>query len=235
MSGSTGSPPTHTVCASLLPHAGLSLSSPCCSPSRSPRPSPPPHRRGPRPPAAHAAATCADYPNQAAAQRAADTRDPDGDGVYCESLPCPCAGPGARPSPPAPATPAPSQRSCQHPVRDPEHHVLQDQVPPHPPPLPAPPAATAGRAPWSSTAPARTSAANACSRTSRPAPASTATSTRRRSAAARARASSAAATRAAGRPTSPTSPAHENRSHGSSLGLKLRRFCDGTRFRYVFY
>jgi hypothetical protein len=35
------------------------------------------------------AAVCADYPNQAAAQRAADTRDADGDGVYCEALPCP--------------------------------------------------------------------------------------------------------------------------------------------------
>ena len=34
------------------------------------------------PPAARAA-TCADYPNQAAAQRAADTRDADGDGIYC--------------------------------------------------------------------------------------------------------------------------------------------------------
>ena len=30
-------------------------------------------------------------------------------------------------------------------------------------------------------------------------------------------------------------PASENRSHGSSLGLKLRRFCNGTKFRYVFY
>jgi hypothetical protein len=30
-------------------------------------------------PAADASATCADYPNQAAAQRAADTRDADGD------------------------------------------------------------------------------------------------------------------------------------------------------------
>jgi len=29
------------------------------------------------------AATCSDYANQADAQRAADTRDPDGDGVYC--------------------------------------------------------------------------------------------------------------------------------------------------------
>jgi hypothetical protein len=32
-------------------------------------------------PVAHAAATCADYPNQAAAQRAGDTRDADGDGI----------------------------------------------------------------------------------------------------------------------------------------------------------
>lgn len=30
-------------------------------------------------------------------------------------------------------------------------------------------------------------------------------------------------------------PSAENRSHGAALGLKLRRFCDGTRFRYVFY
>jgi Protein of unknown function (DUF1524) len=37
------------------------------------------------------AATCADFPNQAAAQEAANTRDSDGDGVYCESLPCPCS------------------------------------------------------------------------------------------------------------------------------------------------
>src|SRR3954471_12906193 len=38
-------------------------------------------------------ATCSDYPNQAAAQRAHDTRDADHDGIYCESLPCPCSGP----------------------------------------------------------------------------------------------------------------------------------------------
>ncbi|HET6549815.1 MAG TPA: NucA/NucB deoxyribonuclease domain-containing protein [Solirubrobacter sp.] len=30
-------------------------------------------------------------------------------------------------------------------------------------------------------------------------------------------------------------PSHENRSHGAVLGTKLRRFCNGTRFRYVFY
>jgi hypothetical protein len=45
------------------------------------------------PPTARAA-TCADYPNQAAAPRAADTRDDDGDGIYCEDLPCPCLKPG---------------------------------------------------------------------------------------------------------------------------------------------
>jgi hypothetical protein len=42
-------------------------------------------------PVAHAAAVCADYPNQKAAQEAADTVDADGDGIYCESLPCPCS------------------------------------------------------------------------------------------------------------------------------------------------
>ena len=30
-------------------------------------------------------------------------------------------------------------------------------------------------------------------------------------------------------------PSSENRSHGSVMGIKLRRFCDGTRFRCVFY
>src|SRR5687767_6931139 len=42
-------------------------------------------------PVARTSATCSDYSNQAAAQRGADTRDADGDGIYCESLPCPCS------------------------------------------------------------------------------------------------------------------------------------------------
>lgn len=45
-------------------------------------------------PAGAQAATCSDYSNQADAQRAADTRDADGDGIYCEALPCPCLKPG---------------------------------------------------------------------------------------------------------------------------------------------
>jgi len=49
------------------------------------------------PPTARAAlASCDDYENQAEAQRAKDTRDADGDGIYCESLPCPCAPPDPR-------------------------------------------------------------------------------------------------------------------------------------------
>jgi hypothetical protein len=47
-------------------------------------------------PIAHAAATCADYVNQAEAQKAKDTADADGDGIYCESLPCPCLPPDPR-------------------------------------------------------------------------------------------------------------------------------------------
>jgi len=29
-------------------------------------------------------------------------------------------------------------------------------------------------------------------------------------------------------------PSSENRSHGSKLGAKLKRYCSGTRFRYIF-
>ena len=46
------------------------------------------------------AATCDDYSNQADAQRAKDTRDGDGDGIYCEELPCPCLKPGDEDDPP---------------------------------------------------------------------------------------------------------------------------------------
>ena len=57
-------------------------------------------------PVAHAAAVCADFPNQAAAQRAHNTRDPDHDGIYCESLPCPCSTFKPTSSSPAPSAPA---------------------------------------------------------------------------------------------------------------------------------
>lgn len=69
-------------------------------------------------PGTASAATCSDYPNQAAAQRAADTRDADGDGKYCESLPCPCATSGGggtgspSPEPRRPPAPRPKPIVC---------------------------------------------------------------------------------------------------------------------------
>lgn len=64
-------------------------------------------------PIAHSSASCADHPNQAAAQRAADTRDGDGDGIYCESLPCPCAA-GSSPGDEGSSREGPEpRRSCR--------------------------------------------------------------------------------------------------------------------------
>jgi hypothetical protein len=56
------------------------------------------------------AATCSDYSTQADAQRAMDTRDADGDGIYCESLPCPCLSPGHSSGGGGNPTPAPSPK-----------------------------------------------------------------------------------------------------------------------------
>ena len=186
------------------------------------------------PPSPAAGPTCADYPNQAAAQRAADTRDPDGDGIYCESLPCPCAGPGAPSSPPAPADPAPSQRSCQHPsavqnitfskTKYPHirRHFLAARRHGWPRTLVLNrPGADARRERLLEDVPTR----DGFDRDEYP----------------------PAVGRGKGKGLTRGShprgwkadvayvPSSENRSHGSTLGTKLRRFCDGTRFRYVFY
>lgn len=64
-------------------------------------------------PLAQAATVCADYPDQATAQAAADTLDADRDGLFCESLPCPCSAEwhaqrGSVPSAPARQPPAPT-------------------------------------------------------------------------------------------------------------------------------
>ena len=52
------------------------------------------------------AAVCADFPNQAAAQKARNTRDANHDGIFCNALPCPCLTPGKPSAPSAPAAPA---------------------------------------------------------------------------------------------------------------------------------
>ncbi|MCX6371337.1 MAG: hypothetical protein NTZ58_08835, partial [Solirubrobacterales bacterium] len=57
---------------------------------------------------------CSDFSNQADAQRAANTRDADGDGVYCESLPCPCLKKGAS-KPTGTAAPSNPEAGCVKP------------------------------------------------------------------------------------------------------------------------
>lgn len=187
-------------------------------------------------PAPVAAATCSDYPNQAAAQKVADTRDADGDGVYCESLPCPCSsaagGDGSAPKRKAPAR---KKRSCVKPrgvqpigfsatkyptIRQHFLDAVADGWP-------------------------RILVVN-----------------RRGADARRDRLLAGFPTRdgfdrdeyppAVGRGRGPKwlrrginpvgwmadvayVPSSENRSHGSTMGIKLRRLCDGARFRYVFY
>jgi 5-methylcytosine-specific restriction endonuclease McrA len=98
-------------------------------------------RRGPplthHRPIAQASATCSDYSNQADAQRAADTRDADGDGIYCETLPCPCSsgsgsGGGGNPAPaprpkPRPFRPGPS--ISFHPRTRSSHCQIQGPLP----------------------------------------------------------------------------------------------------------
>ena len=167
-------------------------------------------------PAAASAATCADYPDQASAQRAADTRDGDGDGIYCESLPCPCS------NGPAPAAPRETeQRSCTRP-REVQRLVFSAAKYPnireH--------YLSAVRGGWPRVLvlhrrktsfrrdrlledfPVRTG----YDRDEYPP--------------------------AVGRETWQADvayvPSRENRSHGSSLGAQLRPFCRGTRFRYAF-
>ena len=188
-------------------------------------------------PRAHAAATCADYPNQAAAQRAADTRDPDGDGLLLRVAALPVRGTGRSPRPPpAPGRPRPLPAAAARRPAGVQPISFSKTKYPHI----RRHFRAALRRGWPRTLvlnrprrrrPPRPPAR----RTSRPATASTATSTRRRSAAARARASSAAAHPRGWKADVRYVPSSENRSHGSALGIKLRRFCDGTRFRYVFY
>jgi hypothetical protein len=185
-------------------------------------------------PHAAAATTCSEYSNQAAAQRAADTRDPDGDGVYCESLPCPCStgGGGAQPHP-AP-TPPISTPSCTKPsaiqrigFSATKYRHIRTHF------------RAALRKGWPRTLVLNRPGADA-----------------RRDQLLRDIPTRFGLDRdeyppAVGRGRGKglvggSSPrgwkadvqyvdSSENRSHGSSLGGKLRRFCNGTRFRYVFY
>jgi hypothetical protein len=186
-------------------------------------------------PVARAASNCADYPNQAAAQRAADTRDADGDGIYCESLPCPCstAPPGSGGGEVPGGEPPASQPSCIKPSGV-QRLVFSARRYPHirvhylaavrkgwPRILVLNrPGADARRDRLLEDYPTRPGQ----DRDEYP----------------------AAVGRGKGngleRGSNPRGwkadvayvPSSENRSHGSSMGAKLRRFCDGTRFQFTF-
>ena len=190
-------------------------------------------------PSQASAATCSDYSTQAEAQRAADTRDADGDGIYCESLPCPCStGSGstspqpAPPPPPASVTPSCSRPSTVQRLRF--SSATYPNIKRH--------ALAAIAKGWP-----RILVLNRPHAHER-----------------RDRLLEDIPTRAGfdrdeyppavgrGRPNGNQKglirginpigwmadvmyvPSSENRSHGSSMGAKLRRYCNGTRFRYVF-
>ncbi len=172
------------------------------------------------------AAGCSSHATQAEAQRAADTRDADGDGRYCESLPCPCA------APPAPVTPPPA---CLRPAGVQSISFSGTRY-------------AAVRRHYERALARGWPAVLVLNR---------AGAIERRERLMRGRSTREgydrdeyppAVGRGAGRPAlmqgaKPRGwkasvqlvPAAENRGHGSTLGIKLRRFCDGTLFRYVFY
>ncbi len=184
--------------------------------------------------AAAAAGRCSDFSNQAAAQRAANTRDGDGDGVYCESLPCPCLKKGAS-KPSGTAAPSNPEAGCVKPsavqqigfsaTKYPNirRHVLR-----------------AVRGGWPKTlmidrrgTDARRDRllANVATRDGYDRDEYPPAMGRGRG--------SEALTRGANPVGWMASvmlvPSSENRSHGAVMGIKLRRFCSGTRFSYRFY
>jgi len=186
-------------------------------------------------PIAHASAVCANYSNQAAAQRAADTVDGDGDGIYCESLPCPCLKPGVAAPAPTPSRPAGGGAAgCLRPrgvqpisfsgtkypnIRRHTERAIHTGWPSVL--VLNRPGADARRdrllESWSSRSgvdrdeyPPAVGRGRGAGLTGGSAP--------------RGWQGDVAYV-----------PSAENRSHGSTMGTKLRRFCDGTKFRYVFY
>jgi hypothetical protein len=166
---------------------------------------------------AQVARTCASYATQAQAQRAANTADPDGDGVYCESLPCPCSAVSGRSDRPA-ATPAecvPSRDVVTVAISKTRYPAVLDHI------------ASAVRAGWPQVLTLHRAGAGG----------------RREKA-------------LAGIPTKPDLdrdewpmafarrtwpadvayvPAAQNRGAGTSIAVKLRRYCDGVRFRVIGY
>ncbi len=173
------------------------------------------------------ASTCSDYSNQAAAQRAADTRDPDGDGIHCESLPCPCLKPGGGQQPT-------SGRGCVRPSRVAKIGLSKTRYPNirrH--------YLRALRKGWTAVLVLnRTGAGARRDRLLEGVPTKPGYARDEYPPAAgrgRGRGLTHGAHPTGWKADVAYVPSHENRSHGSTLGTKLRHYCNGTRFRYVFY
>ena len=183
------------------------------------------------------ARTCADYPNQAAAQRAADTRDADGDGIYCESLPCPClkkAGGNAGGGGSGDGNRGSSPQGCVRPRGVQPVGFSSTKYPNifrH--------FARAVKAGWPKVLKVNRTGADARRDRLLENVFTRSGFDRDEYPPAVGRGKGKGLTRG----DNPTGwmasvqyvPSSENRSHGSVLGTKLRRFCNGTLFRYVFY
>ena len=192
-------------------------------------------------PSSASAAVCADYSTQADAQRAADTRDADGDGIYCESLPCPCStGGGSTAPPPPPVAPPPAARaksSCSRPSTVQKLLFSSAKYPN----IKAHTLAAIVKG-WPRVMVLNRKGTDARRGRLLDLVPTKAGFDRDEYPAAVGRGKPNGKQRGLIRGINPIGwladvqyvPSSENRSHGSSLGAKLRRFCNGTRFRYVF-
>ena len=177
---------------------------------------------------------CSDFSTQADAQRAANTRDADGDGVYCESLPCPCLKKGGSKSTPT-AAPNNPEAGCAKPsgvqqigfsaTKYPNirRHFLDAVHKGWPSILVIDRTGASSRRDRLLTGVATKAGYD---RDEYP-PAMG----RGRGSEGLTRGADPVGWKASVRLV----PSSENRSHGSVMGIKLRRFCSGTRFSYRFY
>ena len=191
-------------------------------------------------PSSALAATCVDYTTQAEAQRAGDTRDADGDGVLCESLPCPCLGAGSSPPPPPPPPPpAVGAPSCSRPATV-QRLLFSSSKYPN---IKAHTLAAIAKGWPRILVLNRPGAAQRRDRLLEESGlASRADEDRDEYPPAVGRGRANGSQKGLVRGIKPLGwmadvmyvPDRENQSHGSSLGAKLRGLCNGTRFRYVF-
>lgn len=189
------------------------------------------------------ATTCSDHSTQAEAQRAADTRDADGDGIYCESLPCPCAKGGGTSSPKQSTPNTPAKKKKKRKTCASSRGVLKVyfDIAKYPNIRAHMEAAIANG--WPRTMvlnrPGASRRRQKLMRESIPAISG---SDRDEYPAAIGRGRKNGKAKALVRGTGPVGwmadvayvPTSENRSHGATLGNKLRKYCNGIRFRYIF-